>query len=186
MIILIDYENVNESGLIGIETLSASDKMIMFYNSNSKMTIDFCRKFTNSKCSVQYVKLNKAGKNALDFQLATYLGYLIKENPKETYKIISKDKGFDQVVSFWKGRTIRISRNENIVKDSFESLSCNVKTAICEAALSFSVDYNQIASLINRYKTKQGLNNAIMKIYGSEKTGKIINAIKPLIKDKKG
>ena len=40
--------------------------------------------------------------------------------------------------------------------------------------------------MIDRYKTKNGLNNAIMKVYGSEKTGKINSVIRPLTKDKKG
>lgn len=38
---------------------------------------------------------------------------------------------------------------------------------------------------IQKYKTKQGLNNALVKRYDSKNGGKIYQAIKPLIKDKK-
>lgn len=44
----------------------------------------------------------------------------------------------------------------------------------------------EVAPLIEKYKTKMGLNNAIVKIYGTEKAGEIYKKIKPLIKDKKG
>ena len=45
-------------------------------------------------------------KNALDFQLSTYLGYLIHEAKDSYFYIISKDNGFKHVVDFWK-RTFR-------------------------------------------------------------------------------
>ena len=43
-----------------------------------------------------------------------------------------------------------------------------------------------VRELMERYKTKQGLNNALIKEYGSEKTGILYKAIKPLLADKKG
>ena len=52
--------------------------------------------------------------------------------------------------------------------------------------VDFAIDMKELAEMVDRYKTKNGLNNAIMKIYGSEKTGKINSVIKPLTKDKKG
>jgi hypothetical protein len=43
-----------------------------------------------------------------------------------------------------------------------------------------------ICRFIVKYKTKQGVNNAIVKIYGTEKAGELYKKIKPLLKDKKG
>jgi len=56
-------------------------------------------------------------KNALDFQLATYLGYLICEQQKEgihpDYFIVTKDNGFTSLMVYWKaqGVPVRITRN---------------------------------------------------------------------------
>ena len=50
-------------------------------------------------------------------------------------------------------------------------------------------DASEIAKMIRQYKTKQGLNNALMKKYPSKdnkKSSEIYTAIKPLIADKKG
>lgn len=41
------------------------------------------------------------GKNVMDFIIDTYLGWLIVKNGNEhEYYIVSRDKGFDYVVSF--------------------------------------------------------------------------------------
>lgn len=44
----------------------------------------------------------KAKKNALDFQLVSYLGYMISKQDRQRYVIVSNDSGFDPVVEFWK------------------------------------------------------------------------------------
>ncbi len=47
-------------------------------------------------------------------------------------------------------------------------------------------EQEHIGRFIVKYKTKQGVNNAIVKLYGTEKAGELYKKIKPLLKDKKG
>ena len=49
------------------------------------------------------------GHNGLDFQLSTYLGYMLHDIASSEVIIVSNDTGFDAVVSFWakKGMNIR-------------------------------------------------------------------------------
>ncbi|MCD8018529.1 MAG: PIN domain-containing protein [Clostridiales bacterium] len=67
---LIDYENVNESGLDGAEHLYRTDSLAVFY---SKACGNISRKMMNmileSRCEFYAFRLKKAGKNALDFTL---------------------------------------------------------------------------------------------------------------------
>lgn len=49
--------------------------------------------------------------NALDFQLCSYLGYLIRGGSKSSYCILTNDKGFDAAVSFWAEKGIKIYRH---------------------------------------------------------------------------
>lgn len=58
------------------------------------------------------VKVGQA--NTLDFQLSTILGCLVAHSPKEEFVIVSKDKGFDLVGTFWKGRGVNVKRSEVI------------------------------------------------------------------------
>jgi hypothetical protein len=51
---------------------------------------------------IEYREVLVGGHNALDFQLVTYLGYLIAKDPMGQYLIISYDRGFEYVVNFWR------------------------------------------------------------------------------------
>ena len=186
MIYLIDYENVNEGGLNGIETLTQDDTLIIFYNETQKLSMDIHRLLEKAVCKKDYVKVNKSAKNYLDFQLSTYLGYLVAKNKDVKFKIISKDTGFDAVINFWKGRQTKIERNNDLTKNSVELLRSQVDEALKNSHIDFKVNVNELVDMIMYYKTKTNLNKGIMKKYSSEETGKIYAAIKPLIKDKKG
>lgn len=100
---LIDYENVKSEGIRGIVQLSSEDRVIIFYSHNADtLTFETMDMIFSSKAAVSKYKIVRGGKNALDFQLSTYLGYLIHEGKDSRFYIISKDNGFQHVVEFWK------------------------------------------------------------------------------------
>ena len=100
---LIDFENVRSDGLRGINWLSENDTVVIFYSNNADtLTFEAMDLILNSNATIQKYKIARGGKNALDFQLATYLGYLIHENSNPYFYIISKDNGFHYVIDFWK------------------------------------------------------------------------------------
>ena len=77
---LIDYENVKSEGIKGIAQLSEEDRVVIFYSHNADtITFEAMDMIFNSKAQVSKYKILCGGKNALDFQLSTYLGYLIHE-----------------------------------------------------------------------------------------------------------
>jgi len=114
---LIDFENVKSRGMEGVELLTEEDTVCIFYSDNAdSMTFDLHRKLNETKADIIYHKVAVGTKNALDFQLATYLGYLICEQQREgihpNYFIVTKDNGFSLMV-YWKaqGVPVRIIRN---------------------------------------------------------------------------
>ncbi len=112
---LIDYENVNEQGLKGVDTLENGDMVNIFYSVNIKsMPFERSLELARSKASIDSYLIKKTGKNYLDFQLTTLLGYLICKYEKADFFIISKDTGFDSTVDFWKERNVSISRVASI------------------------------------------------------------------------
>ena len=105
---LIDYENVREKGLEGVFWLSPEDSIVyVFYTKNANtVKMDLFMASFEKKIEVPlkayYIQ---AGKQSLDMQLASFLGYLIgKETDEESrYLIISKDSDFMNTISFWQG-----------------------------------------------------------------------------------
>lgn len=115
---LIDFENVKSRGMEGVELLTEEDTVCIFYSDNAdSMTFDLHRKLNETKANIIYHKVAVGTKNALDFQLATYLGYLIcgqqREGIHPNYFIVTKDNGFTSLMVYWKaqGVPVRIIRN---------------------------------------------------------------------------
>lgn len=115
-IYMIDFENVHDEGFCGIETLSPNDKVVVFYgNLNKMISLDAHLSVLQSKAQIENLQLGKSAKNYLDFQLVTYLGYLLGTGNYKTVYIVSKDTGFDSVVDFWNARNITIERRPAII-----------------------------------------------------------------------
>lgn len=100
---MIDYENVKTGGLNGISRLTDADRVIIFYSENAnRLTFDLHQRLMASTAKIEYREVSVGGHNALDFQLVTYLGFLIAQEPNGQYLIISNDRGFEYVVNFWR------------------------------------------------------------------------------------
>lgn len=102
-IYLIDFENVASEGLSGITYLAPEDEVIIFYSNNSKsLSMKMHILIGKSVCKLDYFEATVGGKNALDHQISTWLGYLVGTNAAErNYYIVSRDMGYKFVASFW-------------------------------------------------------------------------------------
>ena len=87
---LIDYENVHKTGFNGLLNLTESDNVIIFYSGNAdKITFNLHKEIVDSKADITYFEVRAGGKNALDFQLSTYLGYILGNKKKAKCYIVS-------------------------------------------------------------------------------------------------
>ncbi|MBO7363809.1 MAG: hypothetical protein J6U26_00560 [Lachnospiraceae bacterium] len=103
---LIDYENVAEDGLHGFAQLTPADDVYLFYTiKNERIRFEFVEALLSGAelPKLHFMKV-LAGKQALDIQLATFLGSLITEerNREKSFVVVSKDKGYDCIINFWK------------------------------------------------------------------------------------
>ena len=125
----------------GVDLLTEEDTVCIFYSDNAdSMTFDLHQKLNETKAKIIYHKVAVGTKNALDFQLATYLGYLICEQQKEdihpNYFIVTKDNGFYSLMVYWKaeGVPVRIIRNLLWGKNQAEEQNLPVDESIEELA----------------------------------------------------
>lgn len=222
----IDYENVGSDGLNGINTLDDNNSVYIFYSRNAdKITFDIHMQLNETKASVTYHKVEAGHKNALDFQMSSYMGYVIHQDTGAEYFIVSKDNGFNALLSFWEKFNVKLSVIRNIsaspddtkekpadnadpVKPSEPAMTAEYKPAVQIKALPPTVKpaeltakeirarltdqitdkamLTEVVRIIRTYKTRQGINNALVKKYESQKAGEIYKIIKPLIAYKKG
>ena len=116
-IYLVDTENVQTRFTQLIPELNQNDSIILFMIKDRhciSLHIDNIVEINKKNIDISIVDCfnGKAKKNALDFQLVTYIGYLVCNNRDnhQPLKIVSNDCGFDPVVDFWKDRGIDICR----------------------------------------------------------------------------
>jgi hypothetical protein len=207
----IDYENVHEGGLNGIDKIEPCSNVSILYSENCKaISLDIVEKATKNMIRIGAYK-TVTGKNALDFQLSSLLGYVIGATGRDgdEFFIVSKDTGFDAVVDFWRQHEVQMSRicsldgkiiaepvkspetpnkKETEVKTAKKKANPNIPQATKEELrkyLSEKEYSDEILRVVNSYKTRTAINNGFTQIFKStSKAGAIYNKIKPLLKEK--
>jgi hypothetical protein len=113
-IFLVDMENVPH--LTSLSKLAHDDFVILFYTENTPaMKMDTLRNMLDTNALIRCKKVHVGTRNALDFQLSSYMGYLISVYPNASFIIISQDTGYDVVRKFWaEEKGLKIKRQDNI------------------------------------------------------------------------
>ncbi|MCM1529916.1 MAG: PIN domain-containing protein [Alistipes sp.] len=184
---LVDYENVNVNGMNGIKKLAENDSLVIFYSENaSTMTFGLHKRLNESKAVIEYCNVGAGTKNALDFQLASYLGYLIGKCPEpqnEKFYIISKDNGFQILQKYWSRFKVNISvisqisvANEKNITDNGGDISI---IQLLSSVQGISEYIPQIIQIINTSKNKTSLNTELTRLI---KDGKKVSAVHSAIK----
>ena len=111
--VLIDYENVQPVALSVLE--KEHFKVIVFVGaSQTKVAFDVAAQLQRLGPSASYVKIAGNGPNALDFHIAYYIGQLAAAEPDAYFHIISKDTGFDPLITHLKSKKIFACRSKDI------------------------------------------------------------------------
>ncbi len=117
-IYFIDYENTKLHGLYGIEKLGRFDKVIIFYSENAQsITIDCMKSINDTKAKVTLEHAEIGRHDFLDFQLSSYLGYMVRKHSFADFFIVSADKGYECLESFWKNKGVNVKLIPNIANE---------------------------------------------------------------------
>lgn len=108
----VDTENVHKSFLGDLSLLDESSKVYLCM-SNMKLNINFTSNDLNfilkSRADIEILGCHVGTKNAMDFQLSSYLGAsILKYGKKVQYYIISKDNGYKPLSQFWKNYEVNV------------------------------------------------------------------------------
>ena len=111
----VDYENVHEAGLAGMNTLPAECEVHLFYSLNAnKINLDLLR-FVKARLEVHRVK---PGKQSLDMQMVSYLGCCIGAAGREgTFILVSKDTDYANTVLFWREEGVEVRVQPAILEE---------------------------------------------------------------------
>ena len=134
---LVDSENVNDNWLMLFDMADEDDEIVVFYTKKSPHMsyMSVIRLIENNKINIRFEECYE-GTNALDFQLVSYMGYLMggggacsenecdaasAETGADEYIIMSNDTGYDPAVRFWKDKGFAVRRfNVNFCKQAIQ------------------------------------------------------------------
>lgn len=185
-IYFIDYENVHIDGLKGVSSLTEEDSVCIFYSEKANnLTFGLHRRLIASKAKIEYIKACVGTPNALDFQLTSILGYKIAKEEHKEYVIVSKDKGYDGTVDFWKKRKIDIARVEDITTDVQNGKAETNKEITALIGKENEKYVAVIFKALSERKSKEGVHNYLMKeLHDNVKVTELYKKIKPLLNGK--
>jgi hypothetical protein len=109
-IILVDFENVQPKD-IGLLKGGPFKVKVFLGPNQSKVPVTLAAALQTLGDNAEYVCLETAGNNAVDFHIAYYIGVLSSEEPTAYFHIISKDSGFDPLIKHLRGRKIFAQRS---------------------------------------------------------------------------
>ena len=178
----VDSENVGARWIDLMEEDQESDFLVFYTGNSPHLDYEHTIRLLNIPKKPEFIRCNE-GKNALDFQLVSYLGYVLGSDEVKEAVILSNDAGFDPLICFWRERNktikrhcVKLTSSVNIKEGKSKGTVESVQTNIAELnPLSLGVDLNDIYTIINCFgltDTKY-IHNAFLHFFGNEQ-GKMI------------
>ena len=115
--VFVDFENVHKVDLTVFGRKAVSFTLLVGPR-QTRLDASLVEKLFEHAASVQLVRLTSAGRNALDFTLAYYVGRAVAADPTGVFHIVSQDTGYDPLIEHLRSRHISAYRH-----DSFATLT---------------------------------------------------------------
>lgn len=184
---LIDYENVNINGikiLLDKNLLNSNDRIFIFYSEKCKnINLEILQNLNDLNIKIFIEHIQTGIDNALDFQLSSYLGYMIGQNTADNYYIVSNDKGYDCLQDYWnKYNVSRISIDTHKDNDDKNNDTNSKILKYLKNDLNKDENPDKVYEIIQTYKTKSKIHNALVTYYkNNTKAMNVYNKIKYIL-----
>jgi hypothetical protein len=115
-VLLVDFENIQD--LDYLKKLRNTDYEVRVFLGphQAKLPTALVRQAQPFGSRLQWIQMEGHGKNALDFHIAYTIGMLVSEDRKRRIFVLSKDAGFDPLITYLAKRSIACERVEELGK----------------------------------------------------------------------
>jgi NTP pyrophosphatase (non-canonical NTP hydrolase) len=93
--VLLDYENVQPSEA-ELRALVPDVSQVWVFHGPHQREVE--KRFASFGTGATAVPISKTGKNALDFHLSFYMGYIASRNPESPMVVVANDKGYEPML----------------------------------------------------------------------------------------
>lgn len=170
--VLIDFENIQPEDINLLKDGPFKVKVFLGPN-QSKIPVSLVTALHTLGENAEYIVLETAGNNALDFHIAYYIGTLSATEPTAFFHVISKDKGFDPLLKHLKGKKIFAQRSSCIADIPYFKPSLPL---VPEAQLQ-AVIADLIRRKASRPRTQKTLLSTLHALFRKELTEQQLGAL---------
>ena len=162
----VDTENIGKRFLPGAENLTSNDTIILFnYKYGPKLSMEVLSALSNCKASIVRKEMETHTKNAMDFQICTYLGMIVGTYQTHAeYYIFSEDKGYGAAIEF-----IEQSLEKKAVIKEVRDFNLSTKQGVLKANIddmlgTYPKKVRRVAAFaIQNMHTDEALHNYLQK-----------------------
>lgn len=182
---MIDFENTRSRGLQGAEYLQADDAVTIFY-SQACMKIEQgrLRQIREAGCRFRLCKLQKTGKNALDFYIASCIGEIYGQNYTGMDAIVSSDMGFQAVREYWKTCS-STPRNIILRPDIEQCIYSSGESSIRQRKIGMEKKEVHLEEEYKKYVEQQRIRQALEKSFAHTDYENLIEQIMEMMENSK-
>lgn len=108
--VLLDYENVQPSEA-ELRLMVPDASQVWVFHGPQQRKIE--ERFASFGAHVTAVPISKSGKNALDFHLSFYMGYIASKNPASAMVVVANDKGYEPMLEHAKAMGFVVRRQSH-------------------------------------------------------------------------
>lgn len=179
----VDFENVHEHGLKGIEQLSKDCHVFVYWHKGAKKPPIY-----EVEVKITYVYTQNPLKNAVDCKIAESILEQIKKDSDSEYFIVSKDKEYDKLIKEI-GSNHNIKRIESIAayKEKIESVAACKEKYFQQIQTLFNnkliMHRDMICNIILDSKTKTQVRSELQKRFDNKRASYIYQTIKDFIQN---
>lgn len=105
--VLLDYENVQPSDAELRALVPDACQLWVFHGPHQR---EVEKRFASFGTGATAVPISKTGKNALDFHLSFYMGYIASRNPDSKMVVVANDKGYEPMLEHAKAMGFVVRR----------------------------------------------------------------------------
>lgn len=163
-VFLIDYENV-QPGLLSALALEEVRVFVFVGPQQTKLPFALVEAMQKLGHKAEYVRVTRAGDNALDMHIALYLGRLWHQMPDAFLHVISKDRDYDSILEFLNQPTKRVAKWPSLSEvPALQRFQAKTVSEQVEAALRWLKDRPK-----NRPASRKTLFNTLLKAVFAER-----------------
>lgn len=105
--VLLDYENVQPTDAELRALVPDAGQVWVFHGPHQR---EVEKRFASFGTGATAVPISKTGKNALDFHLSFYMGYIASRNPESAMVVVANDKGYEPMLEHARAMGFEVRR----------------------------------------------------------------------------